>query len=183
MRKSSLIPLPSACGFWKAHCRESLHGGKRTALSVPRQPPIPLGGGQTEKEQQCHLAGWLPYSIHQELNSRIRNLITIYLMRDYFEKAPVESSLLLFFGTDKLSSHYGVSTASKPRCGLTIRRCCMITVENRRWYDILGALLRAAEAWVKIDYRERPHESLGYRSPHQFAEVNQLQTLPYLAMF
>ncbi len=48
---------------------------------------------------------------------------------------------------------------------------------------MLGTLLRAAEAWVKIDHRERPHESLGYRSPNQFAEVNQLQTLPYLAVF
>jgi len=23
---------------------------------------VRFGGGQTEKEQQCHLAGWLPYS-------------------------------------------------------------------------------------------------------------------------
>ena len=48
---------------------------------------------------------------------------------------------------------------------------------------MLGELLRAAEAWVNFYHRERPHESLGYRSPNQFAEVNQLQTLPYLAMF
>jgi hypothetical protein len=28
-----------------------------------------------------------------------------------------------------------------------------------------------------------PHESLDYRSPNQFAEVHQLQTLPYLVVF
>jgi hypothetical protein len=48
---------------------------------------------------------------------------------------------------------------------------------------MLGELLWAAEAWVKIDHRERPHEWLGYWSPNQFAEVNQLQTLPSLAVF
>jgi hypothetical protein len=48
---------------------------------------------------------------------------------------------------------------------------------------MLGALLRSAKAWVNFYHRERPHESPGYRSPDQFAVVNQLQTLTYLAMF
>ncbi len=58
-----------------------------------------------------------------------------------------------------------------------------LAVAERRPYSTLGQFLRAAEAWVNFYNRERPHESLGYRSPNQFAEVNQLQTLPYLAVF
>ena len=58
-----------------------------------------------------------------------------------------------------------------------------LAVAERRPYQTLGDFLRAAEAWVNFYNRERPHESLGYRSPNQFAEVNQLQTLPYLALF
>lgn len=58
-----------------------------------------------------------------------------------------------------------------------------LAVAERRPYRTLGDFLRAAEAWVNFYNRERPHESLGYRSPNQFAEVNQLQTLPYLAVF
>ncbi len=27
---------------------------------VPRRYPTSFGGGQTKKEQQCHLVGWLP---------------------------------------------------------------------------------------------------------------------------
>lgn len=58
-----------------------------------------------------------------------------------------------------------------------------LAVAEPRPYRMLGDFLRAAEAWVNFYNRERPHESLGYRSPNQFAEVNQLQTLPYLAVF
>jgi putative transposase len=36
-----------------------------------------------------------------------------------------------------------------------------------------------ARRWVV----ERPHESLSYLSPNQFAEEHQLQTLPYLPLF
>ena len=57
MRKSSLIPLPRACRYWKARCRESLHGGfgegrMEKARKGPRQPPIPLGKGVTEKARE-----------------------------------------------------------------------------------------------------------------------------------
>jgi Integrase core domain len=58
-----------------------------------------------------------------------------------------------------------------------------LAVAERRPYLTLGEFLRAAEAWVNFYNRERPHESLGYRSPNQFAQANQLQTLPYLAVF
>jgi putative transposase len=58
-----------------------------------------------------------------------------------------------------------------------------LAVAERRQYATLGEFLQAAEAWINLYNQERPHESLDYRSPHQFAEVNQLQTLPYLALF
>jgi len=58
-----------------------------------------------------------------------------------------------------------------------------LAVAERRPYQTLGDFLRAAEAWVNFYNRERPHESLGYRSPNQFAEEHQLQTLPYLPVF
>jgi putative transposase len=53
----------------------------------------------------------------------------------------------------------------------------------RRQYQTLGDFLRAAEAWVNFYTRERLHENLGYQSSNQFAEANQLHTLPNLAVF
>lgn len=58
-----------------------------------------------------------------------------------------------------------------------------LAVAERRPYQTLGDFLRAAEAWINFYNRERPHESLDYRSPNQFAEEHQLQTLPYLPLF
>src|SRR5260221_5813662 len=58
-----------------------------------------------------------------------------------------------------------------------------LAVAERRPYQTLGEFLRAAEAWVNFYNRMRPHESLGYRSPNQFAEEHHLQTLPYLPLF
>lgn len=58
-----------------------------------------------------------------------------------------------------------------------------LAVAERRPYQTLGDFLRAAEAWVNFYNRERPHESLRYLSPNQFAQANQLQTLPYLPLF
>lgn len=58
-----------------------------------------------------------------------------------------------------------------------------LAVAERRPYQTLGEFLRAAEAWINFYNRMRPHESLGYRSPNQFAEEHLLQTLPYLALF
>ncbi len=45
-----------------------------------------------------------------------------------------------------------------------------LTVAERQPYQTPGYFLRTAEAWVNFYNRERPHESLGYRSPHRFAE-------------
>ena len=58
-----------------------------------------------------------------------------------------------------------------------------LAVAERRPYQTLGDFLRAAEAWINFYNRMRPHESLGYRSPNQFAEEHHLQTLPYLPVF
>jgi len=58
-----------------------------------------------------------------------------------------------------------------------------LAVAERRPYQTLGDFLRAAEAWINFYNRERPHESLGYRSPNRFAEEHHLQTLPYLPLF
>jgi putative transposase len=58
-----------------------------------------------------------------------------------------------------------------------------LAVAERRPYQTLGEFLRAAEAWINFYNRERPHESLGYRSPNRFAEEHHLQTLPYLPLF
>ncbi len=58
----------------------------------------------------------------------------------------------------------------------------IVPAVERRPYRTLGDFLRAAEAWVNFYNRERPHESLDYRSTNQFAEINQLQTLPYLTL-
>jgi transposase InsO family protein len=58
-----------------------------------------------------------------------------------------------------------------------------LAVAERRPYQTLGDFLHAAEAWVNFYNRERPHESLRYLSPNQFAQEHQLQTLPYLPLF
>ncbi len=61
-----------------------------------------------------------------------------------------------------------------------------LAVAERRPYQTLGDFLRAAETWVNFYNRERPHESLGYRSPNQFAEANHFQTLliyPYFSVY
>ena len=53
-----------------------------------------------------------------------------------------------------------------------------LAVAERRPYHTLGAFLRAAEAWVNFYHSQRPHESLGYRSPNQLAQENNLPTVP-----
>ena len=58
-----------------------------------------------------------------------------------------------------------------------------LAVAERRPYRTFEDFLCAAEAWINFYFRPRPHESLDYRLPNQFAEVNQLQTLPYLTVF
>jgi putative transposase len=52
-----------------------------------------------------------------------------------------------------------------------------LAVAERRAYQTLGEFLRAAQTWVNFYNQERPHESLGYRSPQQYAEERQLPTV------
>lgn len=49
-------------------------------------------------------------------------------------------------------------------------------------YRTLGEFLRAAELWVNFYNQERPHKSLAYRSPNQFATEHALPTVPYLPL-
>ncbi len=55
-----------------------------------------------------------------------------------------------------------------------------LAVAERRPYHTLGEFLQAAEDWINFYNSQRPHEALHYRSPNQFAEEEDLPTLPYL---
>ena len=57
-----------------------------------------------------------------------------------------------------------------------------LAVAERKPYHTLGEFLRAAELWVNFYNQERPHESLAYRSPNQFATEHNLPTVPYLPL-
>jgi putative transposase len=52
-----------------------------------------------------------------------------------------------------------------------------LAVVERCPYRTLGDFLRAAEAWINFYNRERPHESLSYRSPQRYAQEHQLPTV------
>jgi putative transposase len=58
-----------------------------------------------------------------------------------------------------------------------------LAVADRKRYRTLGELLRAAEAWINFYNQDRPHESLHYRSPNQYATECDLPTVPYLPLF
>jgi transposase InsO family protein len=47
----------------------------------------------------------------------------------------------------------------------------------------LGDFLRAAQQWVNFYNTTRPHESLDYRSPDQFAQAQQLNSVPNITLF
>jgi putative transposase len=53
-----------------------------------------------------------------------------------------------------------------------------LAVAERASYRTLGDLLPSAELWVNFYNQARPHESLGYRSPNQYAEEHQFPTIP-----
>ncbi len=56
-------------------------------------------------------------------------------------------------------------------------------VAERQPYRTLGDFLRAAQQWVNFYNTTRPHESLGYRSPDQYAQQQQLSSVPSLTLF
>jgi putative transposase len=54
-------------------------------------------------------------------------------------------------------------------------------VRRQRYYTI-GQFLETAEAWVNFYNERRPHESLDYLSPKQFALANSLPTVDYISV-
>jgi len=58
-----------------------------------------------------------------------------------------------------------------------------LAVAERQPYRTLGEFLRAAQQWVNFYNTTRPHESLGYRSPEQYAHEQQLGSVPSLTLF
>ena len=57
-----------------------------------------------------------------------------------------------------------------------------LAVAERQPYHTLGAFLRAAEQWVNFYNTTRPHESLGYRSPDQYAREQGLEGVPSITL-
>ena len=58
-----------------------------------------------------------------------------------------------------------------------------LAVAERQPYRTLGDFLRAAETWVNFYNTTRPHESLKYRSPDQYAQEQQLSSVPSITLF
>src|SRR5262245_15526845 len=58
-----------------------------------------------------------------------------------------------------------------------------LAVAERQPYRTLGDFLRAAQQWVNFYNTTRPHESLGYRSPDQYAKAQHLGSVPSLTLF
>jgi len=58
-----------------------------------------------------------------------------------------------------------------------------LAVAERQPYRTLGDFLRAAQRWVNFYNTTRPHESLDYRSPDQFAQEQQLNSVPQITLF
>ncbi len=58
-----------------------------------------------------------------------------------------------------------------------------LAVAERQPYHTLGDFLRAAQRWVNFYNTTRPHESLAYRAPDQFAQERQLNSVPTIALF
>jgi putative transposase len=57
-----------------------------------------------------------------------------------------------------------------------------LAVAERQTYHTLGDFLRAAEQWVNFYNTTRPHESLGYRSPDQYAREQGLEGVPSITL-
>ena len=57
-----------------------------------------------------------------------------------------------------------------------------LAVAERQAYRTLGDFLRAAEQWVNFYNTTRPHESLGYRSPDQYAKEQGLAHVPSITL-
>jgi transposase InsO family protein len=58
-----------------------------------------------------------------------------------------------------------------------------LAVAERCRYETLGEFLRMAQEWVNFYNTIRPHESLDYRSPDQYAQEHGLPAVPSIALF
>lgn len=58
-----------------------------------------------------------------------------------------------------------------------------LAVAERCRYQTLGEFLRAAQEWVQFYNTIRPHESLKYLSPDQYAKANGLPAVPSITLF
>ena len=58
-----------------------------------------------------------------------------------------------------------------------------LAVAERQPYRTLGDFFRAAQRWVNFYNTTRPHESLDYRSPDQYAQAQQLNSVPKITLF
>jgi len=58
-----------------------------------------------------------------------------------------------------------------------------LAVAERQPYRTLGDFLRAAQTWINFYNTTRPHESLKYRSPDQYAQEQHLGSVPSLTLF
>jgi transposase InsO family protein len=57
-----------------------------------------------------------------------------------------------------------------------------LALAERQPYRTLGDFLRAAEQWINFYNTTRPHERLGYRSPDQYAQDQQLNSAPSITL-
>ncbi len=58
-----------------------------------------------------------------------------------------------------------------------------LAVAERRAYATFGQFLQAAQDWVQFYNAIRPHESLLYRLPDQFAQEQGLPVVPPITLF
>jgi putative transposase len=58
-----------------------------------------------------------------------------------------------------------------------------LAVAEGQPYRTLGEFLRAAKPWINFYNTTRPHKSLDYRSPDQFAKEQQLNSVPKITLF
>jgi len=57
-----------------------------------------------------------------------------------------------------------------------------LAVVQRYTYQTLGEFEQCAERWLNFYNNTRPHQSLGQKSPNQFATENGLKNVPYLSL-
>jgi len=57
-----------------------------------------------------------------------------------------------------------------------------LAVVEKKKYKTLGEFIKEAEKWLNFYNNERPHSSLNYLSPNQYASNNHLENISYLSV-